>query len=567
MKKRVLSFIMLFALSLGFIGGCNKDNSKEEQAILVVDGKEIIATVDGVNYSADQIYENLLNLDSNAEYIYEKLDDLLIKNIVPVSDSMRSKINNEVEKWKKEIKDNATVNGKSYKDSLKEALEKEEVSSEEELVEKKIFALQKQIIANDYNNKTKDSNYESFILNGKIYHVSQILVSVSTNGNSDAFGVSLSESSAKKLYDVVNSLLKGESFYNVALQYSDDSNTKNNGGDMGLVTLNDAISSSLPVELKYALASYSIYFENADIDHPEYLNEVYQNGIETIPQKYVDLLGEIYKDTSTKYINTEVSGTNSTYTSSRVYGKNVIFNNLFNSRTFRFIQSDGTNDIKEMNNIKMPVLDSSKFSSTTSTQNILTNEAGYPILVVRSDSGIHFISISMSPYADEDLLKTYYSKKVNYDDQVVSYLEKSVSEADKDSRLEKLETMAEDYSVYKITNNSSFSGNDNYKQYKMFKYYLENGYNGKKFEIVNEKINSIVNNYINTKFDYENQKIENQFSQNYLEHSNNAWYTDYDMITKEIPILDCLNKNDDGKFKCTYTYKDGFKSVQTGGEE
>ena len=566
MKKRLLSFIMLFSLGLGFIGGCKKDDNKE-QAVLIVDGKEIIATVDGVNYSANQIYESLLTLDSSADYIYEKLDDLLIKTIVPVSDSMRSKINNEVEKWKNEIKDNATVNGKSYKEALKEALEKENASSEEELIENKIFALQKQIIANDYSSKTKDISYENFILNGKIYHISQILVNISTNGNSDAFGVSISESAAKKLYDVVNSLLKGESFYNVALQYSDDYNSKNNGGDMGLITLNDAISSSLPAELKYALASYSVYFENADLDYPEYLNEVYENGIETIPQKYIDLLGEIYKDDSTKYINTDVTGTNSTYTSSRVYGKNIIFNNLFNSRTFRFIQSNETTDVKEMSNIKMPVMDSSKFSPNTSAQNILTNENGYPILVVRSDSGIHFVSISMSAYADQELLKTYYAKKVNYDDEVVSYLEKSLSDSDKTSRLEKLETMAQDYSMYKITNNSSFSGNDTYKQYNMFKYYLENGYNGTRFSIVNETIKNIVNNYINDKFVYENQKIKNQFSQNYLEHSNKVWYTDYDMVTKEIPILDCLEKDTEGKYKCTYTYKDGFESYEAGGAE
>ena len=378
MKKKMLSLVMLFALSIGFIGGCKKDNSGDEQAVLVVDGKEIVATINGVNFSADEVFENLSSLDGSAKYLYEKLNDLMIKTIVPVSESMRSKINNEVEKWKKEIKDNATINGKSYNDSLKEALEKEEVSSEEELVEKKIFELQKQIILNDYTSKVKNENYNNFILNGNIYHISQILVSVSTNGNSDAFGVGISESAAKRLYNVVNSLLKGESFYNVALQYSEDNNTSSNGGDMGIVTLNDATSSNFPEEVKYALASYSIYLENANITHPEYLDDVYENGIETIPQKYVDLLGEIYKDDTTRYINNVDSSSNTiTSTISRMYGKNIIFNNLFNSRTFRFIQSNESNDVKEMSNIKMPVEDSPKFSSTTSTQNILTNYEGY----------------------------------------------------------------------------------------------------------------------------------------------------------------------------------------------
>lgn len=561
MKKKVLLFIMLFAMGLGFVSGCKDD--KTDQSILVVDGKEIVATINGVNYSADQVYDNLINLDDNANYVYEKLNDLLIKNIVPVSDSNRSKINNEVEKWKKDIQENATINGKSYKEALNEALKEENVASEEELIEKKIFELQKQIINNDYSSKNKKDDYSEFVINGKVYHISQILVSVSTNGNSDAFGVNVSESAAKKLYDVTNALLKGEKFYNVALKYSDDSNTKDNGGDMGLVTLNDATSTSFPSELKYALASYSVYLENASLTHPEYLNDVYQNGIEAISQKYIDLLGEIYSDGSTQYVYSSPQ-LNST---SRVYGRNVIFNSLFNSRTFRFIQSNETTNVKSMNNVKMPVEDSSKFSTTVSTQNILMNDEGYPILVVRSDSGIHFVSISMSPFNSEETIKKYYAKDVDYSDSFTSYIEKSISDTDKDNRLEKLNTMSSDYQMYKITNNSSFTGNETFKQYDMFMYYLENGYGRNKFEIVNEKIKKIVLSFIESKQNYENVKIVNAFDENYLIHANNAWYTDYDIVTKEIPLLSCLDRDEEKKSKCAYTPENGFKTRTVGGGE
>lgn len=566
MKKRALSLMLLFAISFGLVSGCKSNNKDNDQTVLVVDNKDIIATIDGVNYSADQIFDSMINLNSNVDYIYEKLQDLLIKTIIPVSDSTRSRILYAIESWKEEIKQSATISGKSYKDSLKEALEKENVSSEEELIEKRIFELQKQIIASDYADKVNNQNYESFAVNGMVYHISQILVKVSTNGNSDAFGVSISEETAKKLYNVANSLLKGESFYNVAIQYSDDSNTKNKGGDMGLVTLNDATSSSLPTELKYALASYSIYLENANISHPEYLNTVYSNGIETIPQEYVDMLNELSKDEST-HINTNVSGTSSTYTSSRTYARNIIFNNLFNSRTFRFIQSGQSENVKEMTNIKMPVYDSSKFSSTQSTQNILTNDSGYPILVVRSDSGIHFISINMSGFASANDLKKYYSKEEDLTDNFLSYIEKASDESDKSDRLSKLETLVNDYSMMKITGNSNLTGNDSISNYNMFNYYLENGYNGRSFEIVNEKIKNLVLQYINSIIENEKLKINNQFTSEYLNHSNKVWYTDYDLVTKEIPLLDCLRKDSEGQYRCVYTYKDGFKSHNSGGDE
>ena len=100
MKRRLLSLIMLFAVSLGFIGGC-KDTEDNDQEVLVVGGKEVIATINGKHYTADDVYGDLITSNSSAEYLYEELEDLLIKTAVPISNSMRSRIVNEVEKWKK----------------------------------------------------------------------------------------------------------------------------------------------------------------------------------------------------------------------------------------------------------------------------------------------------------------------------------------------------------------------------------------------------------------------------------------------------------------------------------
>ena len=93
MSRKLLSFVMLFAVTFCFIGGC-KDKDDEEQAVLVKDGKEVIATINGVSYTADDVYNDFLDSNTSAEYLYEELEDLLIKTVVTVTESMRNRITN-----------------------------------------------------------------------------------------------------------------------------------------------------------------------------------------------------------------------------------------------------------------------------------------------------------------------------------------------------------------------------------------------------------------------------------------------------------------------------------------
>jgi parvulin-like peptidyl-prolyl isomerase len=559
MNKKILSFIMLFVVTFCFASGCKNDNESDKAVLVTDDGKEIVASINDVDYTADQLYGDMVSSSASAEYLYEQLEDLLIKTAVPVTESMRSRINNDVEKWKKGIKENATISGTSYKEALKSALEEAGVSSESELVEKKIFDLQEEIITNQYWNNTKESYYNNYIKNNYVYHISQILVSVSAGGNKDYFDVQPSEATAKKIYDVTNALLNGENFYQVAERYSDDTANKDKGGDMGIVTLNDT---SIPNEVKYALASYSIYCENADLEYPAYLDEVYGEGFEVIPQKYVDLLGEKYNEDSGVYHITSTSGTVSLY--SRVQARNILFNNLYNSRTFRLLQSDdGTKNVKEIGNAKMPLIDAAGFESTVSAKKIIVNEENIPILVVRSDKGIHFISITKSAFAGEEELKKYYSKEINETDSYRTYLEKAISAADKEERLSLLESFANDYAIMKIRDNSSFAGNEDYLKYDMFNYYLNGNYNGVKFDITDENIKSIVTQYTNAKREYMATRIKNVFAQGYEMFVNSEEkFANSTNVLKNIPILKCLDNKG-----CTYTHEEGFKPYIVGGTE
>lgn len=557
MSKKIMSILMLFAVTFCFASGCNKEENTEQEVLVTEEG-EIIATINGVNYTANDIYDEMLTTSTSVEYMYEKLEDLLISTIIPVTNTMRSTVVNEVEVWKKEIEEDASANKISYKEALKSALQEEGVETEEELIEKKLFEWQEKIITTEYKKNSKDKYLSGYFSDRSVYHISQIVINTGTNDYYDYFNVEPEEGFFKEIYEVVDALSSGIPFYQVAVEYSDDS-SYSNGGDLGMVTLND---SNLPVEVRYALASYSKYIEGMEIDVPDYLNNVYGEGIEVIPQKYIDKLMEedsygeyFYENDSTKHINSLPSS----FDNSRVYGRNIIFNNLLNSRTFRLIETETSEKAMEIDYARMPKDDVAGFS-TKQTKKVLVNDEGNPILVVRSDTGIHFISIKKSPSVGLEELLKYYSTVIDETDDYTTYVEKSIDPTVQETRIAQIDALANEYAILAVKNNSNFNGNEDFIRYDMFMEYLGKSNQGVSFNITNEKVKSLVINFINGKKESVKNEIENNFAEGYETYANNAEHADNPLIVKEIPILKCLDNK-----SCTYTYADGFK-VYGGGE-
>lgn len=558
MKKKLMSIIMIFAVTFCFVSGCKNDNEDTEQEILVVEGEEVIATINGVHYTANDIYGEFLTSNTTVEYMYEKLEDLLISTIIPITNTMRNTVINEVEVWKKDIKEDASISGTAYKEALKTALEGEGVSTEEELIEKKLFEWQERIITNEYWKNSESKYLSDYFANRYVYHISQIVVNVSTNGNYDYFNVEPDEAVFKKLYDIVSKLSAGIPFYQVAVEHSDHS-SYTSGGDLGMISLNDT---SIPNEVKYALASYSKYVEGMDISVPAYLETVYGSGIEAIPQLYVDKLMEedaygdlFYEDDTTKYIDSLPAS----FDNSRVYGRNIIFNNIFNSRTFRVIESSTSEETKTVDYVRMPLTDKVGYSAKES-KNILVNDEGNPIIVVRSDTGIHFVSIKKSPAVGLAELLKYYSTDVDESDDVTTYVEKSIDPTVQESRIAEINALAREYATLAVADNASFNGNEDFIRYDMFLSYLGKSNQGVTFEIKNDQIETMILDYINNKKARVQSQINNVFLEGYELYANSAEHADNPLIVKEIPILKCL----DNKF-CTYNYADGFKLKSGGG--
>ena len=554
-KRKLLPLSFKMLCSLCFATACKTTTTSTN----------VIATVAGKNITVENLYANGLYSESTAEYIYKILEKALIQSAAPATNSMKRKVENEVNKWVASIKENAKLNGTDYDDDLATALEEEGASSVEELIENKLYALQQEYVkelffeekGDEYRNQYIDSNY--------LYHASDIVLSTSgTSTTADLYGLTLSSTEAKKIYDTITELVDGENYYNVAEKYSSGS-TASKGGDLGIVTLND---NSITNELRYALIGYSSIVEDKyssfNLPTNEYsqnLIELYNAGMEAIPYSYIKGLNEVYStsgNTETKNYDTNTnfyySGGNNYLTSTgRSYYRNIIYNVLLNTRTPRFITlteeelKDGVNAVKM--NVRMPNITTQGYATETTEQYVLTNELGNPYVVFKDSSGIHIMSITKTPFASD--IYDYYDDEPSAEDQVVAYAEYG---SDIDNRLETVQSMAKNYITRKYAGNE---GEEKLLSFEIFKYLLEKGNNGG-FEISDEKIEKMIFQYMDSITSNIDASIKNAYNGYYDTYSNLIWFRHQDYIVQEVPLLSCLTKVSDGNYGCTYKFGKGF---------
>lgn len=553
-KRKLIPLSMMLLCSLCFATACNTTSSTTN----------VIATVNNQKITAEDLYNGTLYNETTAAYVYEVLEKALIQSAVPETNSMRTKVENEVEKWQNELKANANLNGTNYKEDLQTALEEEKVNSVEELINKKIYALQVEYAKEKFLNATKETYTKAFIDENYLYHVGDIVLSISsTSTNTDLYNLTISSTEAKAIYNAFTELVEGEKYYNVASQYS-KGDTASSGGDLGIVTLND---SDITNELRYALIGYSSIVEGkynnfnlpADGVYTAALKEFYNAGAQTIPYSYIKDLNKLQDgSTETKHYESSTSfyysnGGNSVSSSSKVYYRNIVFNNLLNTKTPKFITVTSEDVEAGANAIEMDVLtpnvDSAGYSTTKSKQYVLTNEYGNPYVVFKDSNGLHIMTINKTPF--EDGLYSYYSSDINSDDNYVGYGEFG---SDIEGRIAELDSIAEKYITKDYGGNTA---DERLLSFEMFKYYLAQSNNGN-FKIVNENVKNMINQYMNSVVELSNLKMEAQYTGYYDTYSNLVWFRNQSVIVKEVPLLSCLTKASDGNYACVYKYGEGF---------
>lgn len=474
--KLSLSLVTSFIAAIA-VTACGSKVSSDPKAIVTFtgyDGKQ-------VEVLTDDVYFNYLKSSSGIGKFYDAMLEVLIryeygndqsalwKGEEDPTDSyshIESTCKNRIKSMKNDAKKDASANGTSYKKEWENVLNEQGVEDEKELLQKLIYNMEKENVESWYfrNNETellKEYIGQGFIDNENQsvaasypYHIRHILASV-TSGGSDFYNGTISESEALKLYTIAKSLSDGkETFGEIAvLDSGDTSSAINSDGTRlnGSVGIMDR-STSFVNEFKLGLYAYDALYSgrtadatlNAETGLGMYTNytdvknetettvraKLQEIGLGYVPYEVFNKLNT-YKDVEKDEMGHQVNDGNSNY-----YPRNIYWNKYLNRHNVFVI----TNNVLPEDDVKGTVTDATAVDgninvaadgkcgfryidgvSLNNDQLILTDEAGRPIVCVRSEHGIHFMIIEKSIF-DENLA-TYYTadKEVYYDADTKEY--------------------------------------------------------------------------------------------------------------------------------------------------
>lgn len=282
MKKSKLSLglVTTFVASLA-LAGCSSSIKSKDGSLVTFTGHN------GKVYDivTDTMYSDYLKGVSGISSFYDKVLEVLIryefkygKTASPKKsyETIEREAINDVKSEKENARSNADSNGTSYKTEWNAILESNGVDSEKELREKFIYQIEQGQLEDWYLDENEETLTKQFIgieetganvgaavtqegypdLVGRLpYHIRHILVKIDNDGNNYGTGT-ISENQASLLYKTVHALKLGEySFGDVAKTYSEDG-SKDDYGDVNIMTNKASKDGSLPMFAEFQLGIY-----------------------------------------------------------------------------------------------------------------------------------------------------------------------------------------------------------------------------------------------------------------------------------------------------------------------
>ncbi len=217
--KNVYKFIGIILSLLLFVTGCGYEPK-------LSNGQELVAEFNNATITADNLYEKLKN-NFARDILIEMIDTVILNEKYEVNDEMNRIVDNQIEFVKTQTKENFLIAIRDYFN----------VNSEEELRQMLILEQQRIKAANDYvktliTDKEINEYYNEEIV-GDI-KVSHILIKPDVTANMTDSEKEAKENEALVLAKgIINRLNNGETFNDLAKQYSADKANSNSGGDLG----------------------------------------------------------------------------------------------------------------------------------------------------------------------------------------------------------------------------------------------------------------------------------------------------------------------------------------------
>lgn len=259
MKKTLLTlFICILTISLV---GCG-------QIPTLKDGKEVVASVKGKKFSAEDLYEKLKTQGGQATLV-NMIDEFIVNKEVETNEDAETYAESQIESYKNQYK--------SYGQDFEQALTASGYKDEDALKEALIIEYKKKVITENYvKSQITDAEIEKYY-EDNIYgdiEGKHILIAVDTDENASDDEKEKAEKAAKeKAEKLIKKLNKGADFENLAKENSEDKGTASKGGKLtitygevvdefweGANKLKDKSYTKEPVKSEYGY--HIIYREN-----------------------------------------------------------------------------------------------------------------------------------------------------------------------------------------------------------------------------------------------------------------------------------------------------------------
>ena len=270
MKKKIMSvFIVLVCASL--VCGCGNTKLKN--------GKEVAFKLTKKNFTADELYTKI-----KEKYGINVMIDMIDKQIFDEKykddETIEKQATNQLESVKAQ-----------YKDNWEETLENAGYDSEKQLKEEFILSYQREKAIEDYvKDSIKEDEIKKYYEENTVGDISakHILIKVDTSSEDG-----LTDDEAKeKAEELIKKLKDGADFAELAKENSDDTGSKESGGDLGYFNKGDMVKefeeaayalkvdeyTKEPVKTTYG---YHIILKTGEKDKPKY-KEVKDNIIKKL---------------------------------------------------------------------------------------------------------------------------------------------------------------------------------------------------------------------------------------------------------------------------------------------
>lgn len=557
MKKSKLSIglVTSFIAALGLTACGSTVTSNDTNVVTFKD-------YDGntVGIITDSIYEEYKNSSSGISKFYDAIMEVLIRyefentananKFAKTYEQIKLEAERRVDDKKTEASSNADNNGTSYSTEWEAILEGEGVETQEELLEKYIYAGEKEEIEDWYLKENLDALKAEYIgvdktgakvasdVSSKLpYHIRHILVKVS-GGATNFYNGTITSDEAKNLAAVTKALHDGkDTFGQIAFYYSEDTGSAALYGDLGVMDT----TTSFVNEFKLGIYAYDALLSGRDANPTiraglgitdevaDYFDDL---GLTYVPYNAIQYIGA-EKDT------TDANGVRVHDGNENYYPRNIMWNHYLNRHNPFVI----TNDYMSLTTGQIDGLDSSISAETgtkcgfryvegvskTPSQLVLTDEAGRVLIGVRSEHGIHLMVMqkSIHDFADTNIsLNDYYTTYTPADEQYpavdvptyVTYL----SNASQSVLNERASTLKDTIKAFDPTYG-----------YRLYNYFLE------EYELTfNGDLGTEIANYITAQQEYNiwNNKEDMQKSwRTYLELLSAQEYNRKDSTGRLIP--------------------------------